>query len=53
MGISIHRVAEEKLHKHMASHTSRISLDTVQLPKSSLQQYLVTASLSAVLTGLL
>ncbi len=32
-GVSIHKVAEEKLHKHMASHTSGISLDTVRLPK--------------------
>ncbi len=33
MGVSIHKVAEEKLHKHMASHTSGISLDIVRLPK--------------------
>ncbi len=32
-GVLIHKVAEEKLHKHMASHTSGISLDTVRLPK--------------------
>ncbi len=32
-GVSIHKVAEEKLHKHMASHTSGISLYTVRLPK--------------------
>ncbi len=33
VGVSIHKVAEEKLHKHMASHTSGISLDIVRLPK--------------------
>ncbi len=28
MGVSIHKVGEEKQHKHMASHTFGISLDT-------------------------
>ncbi len=32
-GVSIHKVAKEKLHKHMASFTSGISLDAVQLPR--------------------
>ncbi len=53
MRVSIHKVAEEKPHKHMASHTSGISLDTdgYDNPNGSLQQYLVTASLSTVLTA--
>ncbi len=34
VGVSIQKVAEEKLHKRTpASHTSKISLDTVRLPK--------------------